>query len=107
MERDDVQRRLDAALGRLVREDKYLFENNLGERCIAARLAMYLQAEFPEHNVDAEYNRDGAVHCPRLFPAMPSSRVSRSVLSRSLRFLTKTSLRTEPKPITSAGRIAL
>ncbi len=61
MERKDVQRRLNAALERLAREDGYLFENNLGERCIAARLAMYLQAEFPEHNVDAEYNRDGDI----------------------------------------------
>jgi len=61
MERDDVRRRLDAALERVVREDSYLFEHNLGERCIAARLAMYLQQEFPEHQVDVEYNRDGDV----------------------------------------------
>lgn len=39
----------------------YLFANNLGERCIAARLTMYLQHEFPEQNVDAEYNRDGDI----------------------------------------------
>lgn len=58
MERDDVRRRLDAAVARLVRDDGYLLANNLGERCIAARLAMYLQREFPEHSVDAEYNRD-------------------------------------------------
>jgi len=60
MERDVVRARLDAALQRLVQQDAYLFANNLGERCIAARLAMYLQHEFPEHHVDAEYNRDGA-----------------------------------------------
>jgi hypothetical protein len=59
MERDDVRRRLDAAVTRLVHDDGYLFANNLGERCIASRLAMYLQHEFPEHAVDAEYNRDG------------------------------------------------
>src|SRR6266704_375800 len=58
MERNEVRKRLDAALGKLVREDGYLLANNLGERCIAARLAMYLQHEFPDHNVDAEYNRD-------------------------------------------------
>lgn len=58
MERDVVRGRLQAALDRLVREDEYLLVNNLGERCIASRLAMYLQHEFPEHNVDAEYNRD-------------------------------------------------
>jgi hypothetical protein len=61
MEREDVRRRLDAALERLVREDAYLFENNLGERCISARLTMYLQEEFPDHHVDAEFNRDGDI----------------------------------------------
>lgn len=60
MEREDVLRRLEAALDRLVRQDAYLLTNNLGERCIAARLAMYIQAEFPEPDVDVdvEYNRD-------------------------------------------------
>jgi hypothetical protein len=58
MEREDVRARLDGALARLVAQDAYLFANNLGERCIVARLAMYLQHEFPEHHVDAEYNRD-------------------------------------------------
>jgi hypothetical protein len=61
MERDDVRRRLEAALERLVRNDAYLLANNLGERCIAARLAMYLQGAFPEYAVDAEYNRAGDV----------------------------------------------
>ena len=59
MERNDVRRRLDAAVARLVHDDGYLLANNLGERCIAARLAMYLQGTFPEYAVDAEYNRDG------------------------------------------------
>jgi len=59
MERNDVRRRLDAAVARLVHDDGYLLANNLGERCITARLAMYLQGEFPDHNVDAEYNREG------------------------------------------------
>ena len=59
MKRDNVRRRLHAALETLVRKDRYLFANKLGERCIAERLAMYLQHEFPRHAVDAEYNRDG------------------------------------------------
>lgn len=61
MEREEVHARLDAALERLVGRDAYLFENNLLERCIAARLAMYLQQEFPDHNVDVEYNRDADI----------------------------------------------
>jgi len=61
MEREGVRARLDAALERLVELDAYLFENNLLERCIAARLAMYLQHEFPDHHVDVEYNRDADI----------------------------------------------
>ena len=45
----------------LAENDQYLLENDLGERCIASRLAMYLQQEFPEYSVDVEYNRDGVV----------------------------------------------
>lgn len=58
MERDEVRRRLQAALEKLVSDDAYLLAQSLGERCIAARLTMYLQHEFPDHHVDAEYNRD-------------------------------------------------
>lgn len=58
MKREDVRTRLDTALARLVAQDAYLSTNNLLERCIAARLAMYLQHEFPEPHVDVEYNRD-------------------------------------------------
>jgi hypothetical protein len=61
MEREDARRRLDTALEKLVQEDAYLLVNNLGERCISARLAMDLQEEFPDHHVDAEFNRDGGI----------------------------------------------
>ena len=60
MESEEVRRRLEAALGRLAEKDSYLFENNLSERCIASRLAMYLQDVFAEFSVDVEYNRKGA-----------------------------------------------
>lgn len=61
MECDDVSARLDRALARLQERDSHLLENDLSERCIAARLALYLQAEFPEDgiSVDVEYNRLG------------------------------------------------
>lgn len=59
MECDEVRGRLEAALQTLVASDAYLLTHNLGERCIASRLAMYLQDRFPEHAVDAEYNRAG------------------------------------------------
>jgi len=59
MEPKEVRKRLEAALVQLEEEDSYLFENNLSERCIASRLAMYLQDAFPRWSVDVEYNRKG------------------------------------------------
>jgi len=38
---------LETALRRLVEHNRYLLENDLSERSIASRLAIYLQAEFP------------------------------------------------------------
>jgi hypothetical protein len=61
MDEEDVVTRLNNALRRLTDNDRYLLEFDLSERCIASRLALYLQNEFPEHAVDVEYNRDGAV----------------------------------------------
>jgi hypothetical protein len=63
MERQDVEERLARALQRLVERDVYLLENNLSERCIAGRLAMYLQEQFPNHKMDVEYNRQAYPTC--------------------------------------------
>lgn len=59
MKPEEVKERLLGALRMLEERDSYLFENNLSERCIAARLAMYLQHAIPEFSVDVEYNRKG------------------------------------------------
>lgn len=61
MERELVRARLERARDRLEQNDAYLLQNDLSERCIASRLAMYLREEFtePELSVDVEYNRHG------------------------------------------------
>jgi hypothetical protein len=46
------------ALKKLLAEDKYILVNDLSERCISHRLAIYLEEVFPGWNVDCEYNRD-------------------------------------------------
>lgn len=56
-----MRERLERALRRLLDTDRYLLENDLSERCIAARLAMYLCELFPDRDVDVEYNRIGDV----------------------------------------------
>lgn len=60
MEKQEVTTRLNNALRKLAANDRHLLEFDLSERCIAARLVLYLQSEFPELSVDVEYNRDGA-----------------------------------------------
>ena len=59
MDEAEVRRILDEALRRLEADDRHLLENDLSERCIAARLAMYLQPAFNGWAVDIEYNRHG------------------------------------------------
>lgn len=56
----EVRDRLRAAADKLQAADEHLLKHDLSERCIAAQLAMYLQAEFSELSVDVEYNRIGA-----------------------------------------------
>ena len=67
MKEADVRGGLEWALYRLLEKDRYLLEKDLSERCIAARLAMYLREHFLEYDVDVEYNRQGdAVAAKRL-----------------------------------------
>jgi len=60
MEGEEVKKRLHDALQKIVKSDLYLLEHDLSERCIASRLAMYLQSLFSKYAVDVEYNRAGA-----------------------------------------------
>jgi hypothetical protein len=48
-----------SALRVLVERDSYLLSVDANERSITHRLAMYLQAELKELDVDCEYNRTG------------------------------------------------
>ena len=46
------------ALMEFIERDRYLLEVDANERSITHRIALYLQAEFPNLDVDCEYNRD-------------------------------------------------
>ena len=50
---------LGRAMDRMEAEDRHLLKVNVSERCIAARLAMYLREYFSGFDVDVEYNREG------------------------------------------------
>jgi hypothetical protein len=56
-----VKALLQRALDRLVSADRDLFIVDANERSLTHRLAMYLQEEFREWDVDCEYNRSGEV----------------------------------------------
>ena len=56
---DEVKNYLDRAKARVEDEDRHLLRFDVSERCIAARLAMYLREYLDDYDVDVEYNRDG------------------------------------------------
>lgn len=68
MEASEVRNRLHAAMIELAEKEGHLFASNAAERSFAARLAMHLQALFPKHHVDADYNRVGALAKRVLLP---------------------------------------
>jgi len=56
---EDVKQRVINAVCALYRYDRELLDVNANERSITHKLAEYLQHEFPNWNVDCEYNRLG------------------------------------------------
>lgn len=54
----EIDNRVDLAIDQLYEYDSYLLENNLHERTIVHRLAIYLEQQFPGWNVDCEYNNN-------------------------------------------------
>ena len=61
MEVGKIKRRIDDAIAEFHTVDMYLLENDLNERCIAARMSYHLQSHFQDHFVDVEYNRIGEI----------------------------------------------
>jgi hypothetical protein len=55
---EDVDKKLREALKRLLSDDSYLLKNDVNERSISHRFAMYLQRLFDGWHVDCEYNKD-------------------------------------------------
>lgn len=55
---DLVTQKIISAYQTLLSRDSYLFAVGANERSMTHKLAEYLQAEFPEWNVDCEYNKN-------------------------------------------------
>jgi isocitrate dehydrogenase len=56
---DEIKKKVAVCLGIFFKNDSFLLQNDTNERTIAHKLAEYLQTEFPDWNVDCEYNRKG------------------------------------------------
>jgi len=54
---EEVKEKMECAISKLVKNDFYLLEMDANERSITHKLAEYLQQEFPDYDVDCEYNR--------------------------------------------------
>jgi len=56
---EEIRKRARIALGVLQKNDSFLLKGDVHERSIAHKLGEYLQEQFPDWNVDCEYNRKG------------------------------------------------
>jgi hypothetical protein len=54
-----VRKKLLRAYRRLLEKDGYLLTAKANERSITHRYAIYVESEFPDFNVDCEFNRKG------------------------------------------------
>ena len=55
----EVRNQLLRAYRRFLEHDSYLLTSKANERSITHRLTIYVEHEFPEFNVDCEFNRKG------------------------------------------------
>lgn len=55
--KEEIENRIDIAVDMLKCKDLFLLQKDVNERGITHKLAEYLQQQFPEYNVDCEYNR--------------------------------------------------
>ena len=56
---DEINRKINVAIGILFKNDAYLLVNDVHERSVSHKLAEYLQGQFPDWNVDCEYDKKG------------------------------------------------
>ena len=56
---EEIRKRASIALGVFQKNNSFLLKSDVHERSIAHKLAEYLQEQFPDWNVDCEYNRKG------------------------------------------------
>lgn len=56
--KDEIVDKIIRAIDKLIEKDRYLLHVDSSERSISHRLAIYIEQQFPDWDVDCEYNRD-------------------------------------------------
>lgn len=55
----EIKYKVNSAIDTLFQNDSFLLENDVNERSISHKFAEYLQKQFPDWNVDCEYDKKG------------------------------------------------
>jgi hypothetical protein len=72
MKPDEIKARFEKALAAFMGEQSQLLALDVNERAVGAVLAhLYVREVFPDHNVDAEYNRVGLGGLPKRLDLPP------------------------------------
>lgn len=58
MNNETITQKIESAYRAILSHDSYLFITSANERSMTHKLAEYLQQEFPDWNVDCEYNKN-------------------------------------------------
>lgn len=58
LEFEEIKEKVIDSIKELYSEDYYIIDNDVSERSITHKLAIYLQNQFTEYDVDCEYNRN-------------------------------------------------
>ena len=53
----EISEKIKNAYRKFLKNDSYLLKVGANERSITHRLAIYLEDEFPDYNVDCDYNK--------------------------------------------------
>ena len=56
----EIHNALSNSIKSLIKNDRYLLEQDSSERSIAFRLGLYMNIEFGDFDIDCEYNRNAA-----------------------------------------------
>ena len=66
MNKNEIKNKIKRAYKILLKNDSYLLIVGVNERSLTHKFAEYLQLEFPEYNVDCEYNKN--IDNPKTIP---------------------------------------